>query len=150
MLRHDTKAVHPHVLHGAALIRDVEMEVIFGTPSKNCSGAGICLIANRSTRWETITCPHAPAIIHCLPDQELVFRFRKRHLSSEAVQAFFKDNKFLVEECFRLPIRLVRQWALPFGQIQPGCYLLEEYSQEWRLYFPINALNTLHRKHEIL
>ena len=137
MLQNDTKATQTILPQGLALIREVEMEVIFGTPSKNCSGAGICLIANRSARWDSISCPHTPAILHFSPGQELVFRFRKRHLDTPALQAYFGCGSFLVEESFSLPSQIVRRWALPFSSIPPGRYLLEEYSQEWRLYFPI-------------
>ena len=113
------------------------MEVVFGTPSKNCSGSGICMISSRLPREYSIPCPHAPVIIHYVPNQELVFRFRKQHLSDKAVQAYFSAGLFRVEESFSLPQRLVQLWALPVNQISPGRYLLEEYSGEWRLYFPI-------------
>lgn len=118
-------------------IREVEMEVVFGTPSKNCSGTGICMIASLFPQEYTIPCPHAPAIIHCVPNQELVFRFRKHRLCDRAAQAYFSAGFFLVEEPFALPQRLIRQWALPIDTIPPGRYLLEEYSGEWRLYFPL-------------
>lgn len=136
MLRHDTKAAAPLLL-GAALIREVEMEVVFGTPSKNCSGAGICLIANRFPQGYAIPCPHAPALLHCLPGQELVFRFRKRRLSEPTRLAFFTQGYFQVDEPFCLPKRLVRLWNLNQEWIAPGRYVLEEYAQEWRLYFPL-------------
>lgn len=136
MLRQNTKAAQT-VLLGAALIKEVEMEVVFGTPSKNCAGAGICLIANRFPQGYEIACPHAPALIHYVSGQELVFRFRKRWLSATAVQTYFKSDHFLVDEGFSLPQRLVRQWNLPLDCVPPGRYLLEEYAQEWRLYFPL-------------
>lgn len=136
MLRHDTKAAAPG-LQGAALIREVEMEVIFGTPSKNCAGAGVCLIANRFPQGYMIPCPHAPALIHLIPGQELVFRFRKRYLNDPSVRAYFTQVYFQVDEPFGLPKRLVRLWNLSNEWVPSGRYLLEEYAQEWRLYFPL-------------
>ena len=136
MIRHEHKAVPVVLLGPGALVREVEMEVIFGTPSRNCAGAGICLITNRFSQGYAVPCPHAPAIIHLVPGQELVFRFRKRQLSDAALRGYFQENFFAVEEAFRLPQALVRQWKLPVRWIKPGQYLLEEYSQEWRLYFP--------------
>ena len=137
MLRH-------HIEGGAVIapstcypVREVEMEVVFGTPSKNCAGAGVCLIANRSAYWQTIACPHAPVIIHYLPEGQLVFRFRKRHLRSEAFSPFFQGEEFQVDEAFLLPQRLQRLWNLETDRIPAGRYPLEEYSREWRLYFPI-------------
>ena len=124
-------------------IREVEMEVVFGTPSKNCSGTGICMIASRLPQGYLISCPHAPVIIHCIPNQELVFRFRKNRLSDSAVQAYFSAGFFPVEEAFTLPQKLIRLWALPIDTIPPGRYLLEEYSREWRIYFSLQPDNPL-------
>ncbi len=140
MLRKNIETVHPALLSSPS-IREVEMEVVFGTPSKNCSGAGICMIAGRFPQGYTIACPHAPAIIHCAPgqEQELVFRFRKNRLCGRAAQAYFTAGYFLVEESFSLPQRLIRQWGLPVDKIPPGRYLLEEYSREWRLYFSLQS-----------
>ena len=137
MLRKNTKAASPQVLPSAALIREVEMEVVFGTPSKNCSGAGICLIANRFPKGYSVPCPHAPASIHMVSRRELVFRFRKRNLTEKAAAGYFTRRYFQVEEAFLLPKRLVRMWRLSAASVSPGQYLLEEYSQEWRLYFPL-------------
>lgn len=115
------------------------MEVVFGTPSRNCSGTGICMIASRLPQGQDIPCPHAPAIIHCDPSgHELVFRFRKQRLTDRVVQEYFSSSYFLVEEAFSLPQRLIRMWGLPMSSIPPGRYSLEEYSREWRLYFPLN------------
>jgi len=116
------------------------MEVVFGTPSRNCSGTGICMIASQLPQGHIIPCPHAPAIIHCDPlGHELVFRFRKQRLPDMVVQDYFSSNIFVVEEAFSLPQRLIRMWDLPIGSIPPGRYFLEEYSREWRLYFPLKV-----------
>ncbi|MBK8192946.1 MAG: hypothetical protein IPK76_06990 [Lewinellaceae bacterium] len=135
MLRQNAKAASIPPL-STALIREVEMEVVFGTPSKNCDGAGVCMLINRLPRTHHIPCPHAPVIIHYPPGRELVFRFRKRHLDSRVAGAYFNNERFLVEEAFRLPLQLVNRWQLPIRWIKPGSYLLEEYAREWRLYFP--------------
>ncbi len=100
------------------------------------------MIASRLPHGKHIPCPHAPAIIHCDPSvHELVFRFRKQRLSDRIVQTFFSSSYFLVEEAFSLPQRLIRMWGLPLGSIPPGRYFMEEYSVEWRLYFPLNTHN---------
>ena len=128
---------HP-ALFSSPPIREVEMEVVFGTPSRNCSGTGICMIASRLPQGTQIPCPHVLAIIHCDPaGHELVFRFRKQRLSDLVVQKYFSSSIFQVEEAFSLPQRLIRMWDLPIGSIPPGRYFLEEYSREWRLYFPL-------------
>jgi hypothetical protein len=137
MVHSNLEILHPALLLSAP-IREVEMEVVFGTPSRNCSGTGICMIASRLPQGHDIPCPHAPAIIHCDPSgHEIVFRFRKQRLNDRVVQEYFSSSYFLVEEAFSLPQRLVRMWGLPMSSIPPGRYSLEEYSREWRLYFPL-------------
>ncbi len=136
MLRKDSNPEQAILLANTP-VREVEMEVVFGTPSKNCAGAGICLIAGRFPDTYKIPCPHAPAIIHFLPDGELVFRFRKNRLTDPGLRAYFQTNNFRVEEAFDLPKRLIQRWQLPVTQVPAGNYLLEEYSREWRLYFPL-------------
>lgn len=125
----------PTLLFGTVIIQEVEMEVVFGTPSKNCSGAGVCLIAGRFPEGYKIACSHAPARIHFLPGNELVFRFRKHALNNRIIQRYFKANSFLVEEPFQLPRQLVDQWSLPVQNIAAGQYPVQEFAQEWRLYF---------------
>ena len=142
MLRHKEQTALPAALVSPP-IREVEMEVVFGTPSKNCSGTGICMIASRLPQGYLISCPHARVIIHCIPNQELVFRFRKNRLCDRVAQAYFSAGYFLVEESFALPQRLIRQWGLPVDKIPPGRYLLEESSREWRLYFSLQPDNRL-------
>ncbi len=138
MLRQKLETAHPDLLL-LPPVREVEMEVVFGTPSKNCSGSGICMITSRFPEGHSISCPHARAIIHVAPGEELVFRFRKHRLCNRAVQAYFSAGFFPVEETFSLPQRLVRQFGLPINTIPPGRYLLEEYSREWRLYIPFKT-----------
>lgn len=84
-----------------------------------------------------IRCPHAPVRILKMPGEGLVFLFAKKHINTDALLAYFTTSDFLVEEAFSLPQRLIRMWELPIGRIPPGRYFLEEYSREWRLYFPL-------------
>lgn len=137
MLRQNTKTASV-LFMGPALVREVEMEVVFGTPSKNCAGAGVCMLTNRFTNGHTVPCPHAPAIVHFPPggNRELVFRFRKRYLTERILSGYFSSEFFVVEEAFRLPLQMVRRLGLPVRSIRPGRYVLEEYTREWRLYFP--------------
>ncbi len=117
--------------------REVEMEVVFGTPSRNCEGSGICMVTERFRPGYAIPCPHARVIIYCdKENRELVFRFPKRYLTEQIIERFFSDNVFYVEEAFLVPDRLIHQWQLPGKYIPSGCYPIEMYSAEWRLYFP--------------
>ena len=93
MIQSTLESVHPALLLSPP-VREVEMEVVFGTPSRNCSGTGICMIASRLPQGHDIPCLHAPAIIHCDPGHEIVFRFRKQRLTDRVVQEYFSSSCF--------------------------------------------------------
>ncbi len=131
------KSIGEKAFRFSTVIQEAEMEVVFGTPSRNCEGSGICMVTGRFPPGYTIVCPHARAIIYCdMNEKELVFRFPKRYLSDDIVKRFFSKDFFTVEEPFRLPIQLVRRWRLPGRYVAAGYYPIEIYSTEWRLYFP--------------
>lgn len=118
-------------------LREAEVEVVFGTPSQNCEGNGICMVTSRFPMGYTVPCPHARAIIYCDKERkELVFRFPKRHLSEIALMRLKDNGVFIVEEPFRIPQILIRRWGLPGRYIPAGRYPIEAYFTEWRLYFP--------------
>ncbi len=113
------------------------MEVVFGTPSRNCERSGICMVTERLPVRHTIRCPHARAIIYCdFENEELVFRFPKQYVDDTIAKRFFDHPYFEVQERFRIPLSLMRRWNLPGKYIPPGYYCIESYSTEWRLYFP--------------
>ncbi|MCS6929732.1 MAG: hypothetical protein NZM43_09565 [Saprospiraceae bacterium] len=118
-------------------IREAEVEVIFGTPSRNCEGSGICMVTGRFPNGYTVSCPHAPAIIYCEQErEELVVRFQKRHLTEAVLKRLTESEMFLVEEPFCIPRQLVQRWGLPNRYIPAGRYPVEVYSKEYRLYLP--------------
>lgn len=118
-------------------VHEAEVEVVFGTPSRNCEGNGICMVTGRFPPDYTISCSHAPAILYSdRQNRKLVFRFPKRCLSARAKECLLANEEFIVEEPFRIPINLVRQWKLSGKYIPTGRYLIEVYSNEFRLYFP--------------
>jgi len=120
----------------------VKAEVVFGTPSKYCAGDGICMVSYRALRLTSISCPHTPARIRRVPGEGLVFLFSKDHINTDALRAYFKAPYFLVEEQFALPAQLVKRWGLSSAWIPPGRYTLEEYTREWRLFFPMQDDNS--------
>ncbi|MFN0015207.1 MAG: hypothetical protein ACKVU2_11725 [Saprospiraceae bacterium] len=116
--------------------QSIRAEVVFGTPSKHCSGNGICMVSYRPLRLTAIRCPHAPARIRRVPGEGLVFLFAKEHINTDELLAYFSDQYFLVDESFALPTQLVRIWQLDSLWIPSGHYALEEYTREWRLFLP--------------
>jgi len=124
-------------LHAPSIVHKAEVEVVFGTPSRNCEGSGICMVTERFPIGYTVPCPHTRAIIYCdTESRELVFRFPRRHVTEQIERRFFAGSFFVVEEPFPIPLRLRRKWGIEGKCVPQGRYPLECYSVEWRIYFP--------------
>jgi hypothetical protein len=116
----------------------IRTEVIFGTPSQNCIGSGICMIMSRLPVRQPLRCPHAPAWIYFEQDQ-LVFRFSKSAMLREEVKSRFSTPWFLVMESFQLPRHFARQLGLPSSWVPPGLYKVTETNQDWFLTFQLKT-----------
>lgn len=115
---------------------EVKMEVVFGTPSQNCIGSGVCMLMNRAPRLQPLRCPHAPVWIS-FRNGRLVFRFAKIEVTREDSIARFDSPWFLVQEPFEIPRLTARSLGLQQTQVPPGIYSIEETTKDWYLTFPI-------------
>lgn len=115
---------------------EVKMEVVFGTPSQNCIGSGVCMLMNRFPRHKQLPCPHAPAWISFEYGQ-LVFRFSKAEVLRADVASRLDPPWFLVEESFPVPRCAVRHLGLPAQHVSPGIYRIVETNKDWFLAFPL-------------
>ncbi len=115
---------------------EIKMEVVFGTPSQNCIGSGVCMIMNRLPRHQQLRCPHAPAWVS-FKAGKLVFRFSKSEVFREDAISRFDGPWFFVQESFQVSRYLMRHWDLPSQQVLPGLYAIEETSKDWFLIFSL-------------
>lgn len=124
-----------------ALVRPLEirMEVVFGTPSQNCIGSGICMVMNRLPRLQTLRCPHATAWLSCLPGT-LVFRFSKTDIQTEEARLRLAGPWFPVMESFCIPRHTARRLGLVTEWIWPGLYRIEETAHDWQLFFNVDNM----------
>ncbi len=117
------------------LNREINAEVVFGTPSKHCAGAGICMVSISSARSRIINCPCVPVWISSSGPHSVQFRFEKSCLHPNIADERFSQQGFTVEEAFRLPLRLVRKFGLISHWGQPGIYPVIEQENDWLLHF---------------
>lgn len=125
-------------LNATGIFREIRAEVVFGTPSKHCAGAGICMVSISGFHSRVITCPKAPAWVSSDHSGRLLFRFEKSCLQTEIMNAYFKNTEFPVEEKFRLPLRLVRQMGLFSSWVLPGAYQILEQDDDWMIRFTLD------------
>ncbi|MCB0552190.1 MAG: hypothetical protein KDD02_01465 [Phaeodactylibacter sp.] len=99
-------------------------DVLFGSPNKNCAGAGICRVTapvaqelSAEGRWG---CHRAIALVRAVSPTAIVFHFVLQSMCRKAIKAYFTGDTFLVEDPFEFQ---PDYWSK--GQpitIQPGVY----------------------------
>lgn len=126
--------LYSEIIHYGAPIREVAAEIVFGTPSRNCDGVGLCrMLAPVLLRGREIRCPHATA--YCALDVErnvFTLRFPKSFLSHQMVARHFYKRLFNVTESYRVPGHIIH--ALGLQQvviIQEGVYMVKETQDDW-------------------
>ncbi|MBN8679495.1 MAG: hypothetical protein J0M29_14795 [Chitinophagales bacterium] len=115
---------------------EVRMEVVFGTPSQNCIGSGVCMVMHHLPQRYPLYCPHAPALISFQGGQ-ILFRFLKTEMQRADACHRFEGPWFVVEEEFRMPKSTARRLGMPTEWIQPGVYAIEETAREWQIRFKV-------------
>lgn len=98
-------------------------DVLFGSPNKNCAGAGICKViapvaqeTSPNGRWG---CNRAIALVKIDTSDTLVFQFVKHSMCRKAISKYFGTGIFLLEDPFEF-----RQdfWSEGSRMIRPGAY----------------------------
>jgi hypothetical protein len=123
---------------------EVKMEVVFGTPSQNCIGSGVCMVMHHLPQRYPLHCPHAPAYISYQGGM-LLFRFMKTEMQRADACCRFEGSWFVVQEEFRMPKSTARRLGMPTEWVRPGMYLIEDTAKEWLLRFVVFDQHTMCR-----
>lgn len=99
-------------------------DVLFGSPNKNCAGAGICRVTapvaqemGTEGRWG---CHRAVALVRILSPTVIAFHFVIQSMCRKAVRTYFAGDAFEVEAPF---VFQPNYWSGGQGvTIQPGRY----------------------------
>ena len=135
MIQHQNR-LQPSLPPQLMLRQEVRMEVVFGTPSQNCIGSGVCMVMSRLPRTRVLPCPHAPARVS-YQSERLVFRFSKSEVTRKDALKHFGSSFFLVNEPFSLPVLAKRHLGLPGVWVQAGLYPIEQTAQDWIIGFKL-------------
>jgi hypothetical protein len=114
--------------------------VLFGTPSKNCSGHGICDVTARSRPVPSVRgcCPQAPAFFLQLSESEFILLAPKPSLPETVAGRQFSKPFFEMEEAFPLPEFARCCFKLPANaHIPAGQHLFKQDEHFYTIYFDI-------------
>lgn len=111
--------------------------VIFGTPSRNCTGSGICMVSSLQTlRRKRYPCDHVMAYLGQGINGELTIRIPFTAVPEALRRQFFRDKIFKVDETFRIPPWLTSPWGKYRIYIPPGRYEIQKSADSWIIIFP--------------
>lgn len=127
---------------------ELRMEVVFGTPSQNCIGSGVCMVMHQLPPNQILRCPNAPAWIS-YDKNLLVFRFPQSEMLRADAVSRFSSSWFFVQESFQLPRYTARRLGMPIHWVSPGLYPIEETVKDWLIAFRLLEKGLSDSKSEI-
>lgn len=115
----------------------IQMEIVFGRPSKDCEDIGICRInlvtdLPQASKQPCDCAKKTMAYVQQQRNGQLLFRFSKNQINPETIITQFVDQQFTVPEAYILPEPLQRLFC-PRILIEAGCYPIIETEFEWRV-----------------
>ena len=125
------------------------LEVVFGTPSKQCKGLGICMIVEpKYLKGMATECPHFPGYFQMDTGRKmLLVRFNRMYLSSQMISRHFSGGLFKVTEPYKVLGRFCRMLGVDGGlMIEEGEYQLVQSGADWIVIFDAPGLLILDNK----
>ena len=121
--------------------RSMSCDVVFGSPSNDCRGTGICKITARKSRPETTgvrrDCKSSKALfISGDSGRSLSMVFARELLCVHIWRNHLRHGVLTLSEPCRIPLDITRTIGLKFHTLQPGQYRVEELEGRYRITFP--------------
>lgn len=119
----------------------LQCEVMFGSPSSNCDGNGICKIVARSSNnhpepFRRISCSHAQAAFtSCDNGNGAALIFRRDWLCSKLMRGHFRHGVLEMPEPCPIPKGFVSALGLQITELPAGLHLIEDYGTYYRINF---------------
>jgi hypothetical protein len=114
-------------------------DVIFGSPSADCRGTGVCKITARSPKERARKknfCQGSPAIMtKAKRGDGIEVLLLREHLCINALRRHLSSSMFLVKEPYPLPAQIVGALNLTFDTLLPGCYPIEKGEGWFKIHF---------------
>lgn len=133
----DTQSKLRKGMHHFAVSRPILpicVDIVFGSPGKDCQGAGICqMIPAEHVRvhWK---CPNARAWMYFTVNGELCLMFERQSLAPEYAERYFKNAFFLVEEAYSIPKALLAPFNRADFRVESGLYSVEVSDNFYRIF----------------
>jgi hypothetical protein len=114
-------------------------EVVFGTPSQNCAGSGVCFVSpyRPHSKLRDFSCPRAEARLLTGTDNYFSVCFRRADLSPSLIEKYFSEDFLWIDESFKIALTLSKRLGLRKNCVPAGRYPILETAAGWRIVFHI-------------
>ena len=120
-------------------VKSMSCDVVFGSPSNDCRGTGICKITARKSRPDIPTrrdCKSAKALfISGENGNSLSMVFAREMLCVQIWRTHLRHGVLTLQEPCKIPLDIMRGIGLKFNTISPGQYAVEELEGRYRIKF---------------
>jgi len=117
-----------------------QCEVMFGSPSSNCGGNGICKIVARdghsSLAFQRTSCSHAKAFFASSDGGESIsLVFRREWLCGSLMRRHFRHSILEMPEPCPIPPAVINLFGLKMNELPAGLHIIEDYKTYFRITF---------------
>jgi hypothetical protein len=121
-------------------MQQLSCDVVFGSPSANCMGTGVCKISALATQpnlySKSRNCESAPGILIPFEGGAGVSLVIAREMMCiKLLRNQFRGGALTLHEPCRLPNDVISALSLKFKELKPGRYTLEELDGFFRINF---------------
>lgn len=118
----------------------LQCEVMFGSPSSNCDGNGICKIVARSgcapNTYSRTSCSHSQAVFaSCDGGNAASMIFRRDWLCAKLMKRHFRHGFLEMPEPCPIPPAFVSALDLNISELPAGLHLIENFGTHYRINF---------------
>lgn len=105
----------------------LKSEIVFGSLSTGCRGAGVCKVVPARVATNDWKCLHATAWVSITSDQKIRFSFIKSTLTQQMIRRYFSWHLFQVFEPYPMPLFIEKKLKAANNlTIRPGIYTVIE------------------------
>jgi len=120
--------------------KSMSCDVVFGSPSNDCRGTGICKITARKSRPGIQTprdCKTAKALfVSGEHGSSLSMVFAREMICLYIWRNHLRKGALTLTEPCKIPVEIIRTIGLKFNTLRPGQYAVEELDGRYRIWFP--------------
>ena len=113
--------------------RGPRVEVVFGSPRRDCRGMGICKMEHQRREEGALRdCPRGAVHLQLDSSGRLLLHFDRTSMSRAVYARYFAAGTFTLDTSFDLPGPVVLNLGLPMGQyeIEAGAYPVLEIQDQ--------------------